>query len=337
MHASSLPAIGLCAAFAFPIAAKAQDHPARATTANVEITFAGLPEQAAAVKLVVGKPALPRGGHLQGVQWRHDAGGQRDLVYLSHDSETIAYLIVAEFAPDLKSAGRVVHVHRFPSDDQSPPLRHAGGFQIAGDVLAIGLEDNQLKARSQVQFWNVATPENPIRYEHLTIRRLGKPKEQTAGAVALIERRRDCWLAVANWDSRAIDFYVSNGKPLADSECRFAHQVRWLADAADSHDWHPDQRFGAYQSIHFVADQDDHLFLFGLDTEPSGADVVELFAVSTDAPPASMLRKLARRPVRLVAGSHFRFAGGVGTSNGQITILASPRNLAEEIQLNVVR
>ena len=56
---------------------------------------------------------------------------------------------------------------------QTPPLRHAGGMQLAGDVLAVGLEDNQQKTRSEIQFWDVADPARLVQLAHLTLRRDG--------------------------------------------------------------------------------------------------------------------------------------------------------------------
>lgn len=304
---------------------------------NIEASLGGLPEIAESVELSIGNFDLPHGGHLQGIQLRRDEARQRDIAFLSHDSETVAYLVVAEFPLGLAGAGVVTHIHKFPSDGQSPPLRHAGGFQIAGGVLAIGLEDNQLKTRSEIQFWNIADAAKPTQLERLTIRRRGQPKEQTAGAVAIAPRSQDHLVAVANWDSRAIDFYVSNAKPLAESACRFSHLAQWRVDTADTEAWHPDRQFGTYQAINFVTGANGRLYLLGFNTESTGADVVDLFAVSVNETPARMLSKLARKSIKLVAGSHFRSSGGASTAGGQLTILASPSQLAGELQLNFAR
>jgi hypothetical protein len=318
--------------------ASAQDTTTReAAIENIEAALRGLPENAESVKLSVGNLDVPPGGHLQGIQLRHDAMRDREIAFLSHDSQTLAYFVVAEFPPGLTAPGRVTHVHKFPSDGQAPPLRHAGGFQIAGDILAIGLEDNQLKTRSEVQFWNIADAAKPTQLGHLTIRRRGEPKEQTAGAVALAAQAKDHLVAVANWDSRAIDFYVSNGQPLADSTCRFTHLTQCRADAADSNAWRPDQKFGTYQAINFVTGGDNNLYLLAFNTEPAGTDVVDLFAVTIGEKPPRMLRKIASRPFKLAGGSHFRFAGGASILGGRLTILASPSQLTGEMQLSVAK
>jgi hypothetical protein len=293
------------------------------------------------VTFAQGGHLLPPGGHLQGIQWRPDAVHQRQLAFLSHDSNSVAYFLVVAI-DDKTTAGepddnRILHVHHLPSDGQQPPLRHAGGIQLVGDVLVVGVEDNQEKKRSQVQFWNVANPSEPLPMTHLTIeRRSEQPKEMTAGAVGLVERDKDHLLAVANWDSRALDFYVTNGKPLADSQCKFTLKTRWQVEIASKSSWRPDSSFGTYQAINLLADTERRVYLLGFDTTPAGQDVVDLFRVELDQPPA-ILQKLDRRLIRLVGDNHFRFAAGASVQDGRLLILSSERNVAPRTRLNSVR
>lgn len=288
-----------------------------------------------------GDHLLPPGGHLQGIQWHPDAVHQRQLAFLSHDSNSVAYFLVvaigAKTAAGEPDDNRILHVHRLPSDGQQPPLRHAGGIQLVRDVLVVGVEDNQEKKRSQVQFWNVANTSEPQQLSHLTIeRRSEQPKEMTAGAVGLVERENDHLLAVANWDSRALDFYVTNGKPLVDSLCRFSLKTRWQAEAASKSDWQPDSLFGTYQAINLLADTKQRVYLLGFDTAPAGQDVVDLFRVELDQPPA-ILQRLDRKQIRLVGDNHFRFAAGASVQDGRLLILSSERNVAPRTRLNSVR
>ncbi len=157
---------------------------------NVAAALASVPAEGKLLRIARGDARVPPGGHLQGIQVRFDAAGKRNLAFLSHDSLSVAYLVIAELPANLDGDGRVVHVHEFPSDGQSPPLRHAGGIQILGNVLVVGLEDNQQKTRSEVQFWDVSTPEKPAPWKHLTIRRSGAPKDKTAGAVGLLRAKK---------------------------------------------------------------------------------------------------------------------------------------------------
>jgi hypothetical protein len=283
-----------------------------------------------------GEIDVPPGGHLQGIQMRFDAARNRRLAFLSHDSATVAYLLIVAFPADLGDTGTVVHLHAFPGDAQSPPLRHAGGIQLLDNVLVVGLEDNQQKTRSEIQFWDVATPEKLVRIDHLTIRRAGEPKDKTAGAVGIVRRANDHLLAVANWDSRAIDFYASNGKSLADPACRFAFLVRWQDATAEKSAWRPDPVFGAYQAVNLVSDADQNLFLIGFHTARE-KDFVDLFALDMSQKPERLLKKLAARPMRLQPGNHFRYAGGVSLLEDRPAILASPSNLGDATTLSIAR
>ncbi len=307
---------------------------------DVPEALAKLSGEGKALTFSPGSFDLPAGGHLQGVQMRYDAAGKRHLALLSHDSGSVAYLLVVEFPAaspgDFSAPGRLIHMHKFPSDGQSPPLRHAGGIQIAGDTLVVGVEDNQAKTRSQVQFWDISNPEAIAQLKHLTVERASdRPKDATAGAVGLVATSQGHLLAVANWDSRAIDFYQSNGKPLADPACRFEQRERWTVAGADKKSWIPDTAFGTYQAINLVADAEQRLYLLGFDTAPAGGDIVDLYRVEHDELIARRLRKLARQPLRLRDGNHFRFAGGAWIHDGRLVILSSPRNVATTTTLNV--
>src|SRR5262249_31208403 len=151
-----------------------------------------------------------------------------------------------------------------------------------------------------------------------------------------LERASDHLLAVANWDSRAIDLYTSNGKALSDVGCKFEHRSRWQDATADKGDWQPDKIFGAYQAINFVADVGGKLFLLGFDT-PGSNDVVDLFAVDTGLAANKQLRKLARKALKLQADNHFRFAGGAWIADGRLMIVSSPRDFSGETLLNLAR
>ncbi|MEX2112493.1 MAG: hypothetical protein WD845_04870 [Pirellulales bacterium] len=301
-------------------------------------SLADLPAAAQPLKFDLNGIAPPAGGHLQGIQMRFDSVTGRHLAFLSHDSLTVAFLLVVEFPGDLSQPGRAIHLHVFPSDGQSPPLRHAGGIQLCENVLAVGVEDNQQKTRSQVQFWDVSNPLAPRQREHLAIHRSGNPEDQTAGGVALARRKGDHVAAVANWDSRAIDFYVSNGKPLDDRACRFAMIARWTAAAADKSDWQPDSRCEPYQAVNLVATSDGVLRLVGFASTPSGQDVADVFAVDLDQRDTGrLLRKQARKIVTLTAGNHFRYAGGLWLDGNRPGVLSSQRNLAPPATLNLLR
>lgn len=296
------------------------------------------PKQAQPFQIDASSLRVPPGGHLQGIQCLTDeAKADRTTIVLSHDSLSEAYLVTADCPSDLSGLGRVASVQLLPSDGQLPPLRHAGGFQLTGNVLAVGVEDNQQKLRSQIQFWNFALREQPQQLQHLTIvRRSSMPKDMTAGAVGLVRLDRSYLLAVANWDSRAIDFYVSNGKELIDRACRFEFRDRWEDASADKSGWRDGPRFGAYQSINLVADASGRIAIFGFETSPQGEDRVDVFAIDRQQPLSRRLRKVASKTVKLVEGSHFRNAAGLVAAPGKLTLLASPNQLGPTTTLSIL-
>lgn len=295
-----------------------------------------LPETAEPVRIEAADVRVPPGGHLQGVQLLGGIDGNH--LILSHDSLSEAYLVVARMAASPTESGRVIHVQPLPSDGKSPPLRHAGGMQLAGTVLAVGVEDNQQKQRSVIQFWEFSRHRQPLMLEHLTIQRSGsEPKDMTAGAVGLVPRQQDFLLAVANWDSRAIDFYTSNGKPLGDRNCRFDFHSRWEEPRAEKGDWLGGTRFGAYQSTNLIVDIAGRMGLVGFATTPAGQDMVDLFVVEMEQPPTRRLRKIASKIMQLVPGNHFRFAAGLAIDDQHAAVLASPHRLQGQTTLSIVR
>lgn len=292
---------------------------------------------------------FPAGGHVQGIQLRPDRQHSQDHLILSHDSNTAAYLVIAAIAADdpANSAGknRIVHIQMLPSDGEQPPLRHAGGIQRVGDLLAVGVEDNQAKFRSEVQFWDIADPSEPTQLSHLTIQRRGeRPKDMTAGAVGIAERDNDFLVAVANWDSRNIDFYQSTGKQLDDPNCRFQHAARWNAPLPASR---TGKGAGSYQAIQLLTGEKDsatgrdpkpspQLYLLGFETTVASKDVVDLYVVDL-ADSKVELQLLEQREVKLSGDQHFRFGGGATLDSGHWEFLATPRQLTPQATISLAK
>ncbi len=280
---------------------------------------------------------VPAGGHVQGVQLRYDAEHHRYLAFLSHDSVRQAYVVVVAFDESLTDAladeGHVLHVHRFPEGR----LRHAGGIQLHGNILAVGLEDNRSRDRSEVQFWDTTNPAAWKPLAHLTIFRRGEPKDQTAGAVALTVAGESHLVAVANWDSEAIDFYRSDSKALNDPACRFRHMSRWTRQEAETSGWLPDSSFGRCQAINLFSDGDSGITLYGLHQDSGGRDVADRFRVNPDSSPNGILMKTASTICVFPADCHFKYGGGMSMQNGRPWILATPRALHNPALISVVK
>src|SRR5262245_13928494 len=73
----------------------AESQPARwvPAVAAVERTLAQVAAEGKPLGFALGDNRLPRGGHLQGIQVRFDAVRERYIVLVSHDSESVGYLV----------------------------------------------------------------------------------------------------------------------------------------------------------------------------------------------------------------------------------------------------
>jgi hypothetical protein len=76
------------------------------------------------------------------------------------------------------------------------PLSHAGGFQLAGNWLAIGIEDPVGRNESQVLLIDVSTSKTLNAPPVHVLNRRGQAGRSTAGAVALLRRKDHFLLAV---------------------------------------------------------------------------------------------------------------------------------------------
>ncbi len=296
-----------------------------------------LPTKARMVTLSRGPVVLPAGGHWQGIQAFDSEELNQAVCFLSRDSHTQAYFVTATLDPDRSGRGEVRHFQAIPSDGRQPPLNHAGGIQLIGDYLVVGVEDNQDKLRSQIQFWDVSKPFAPQLRAPLTVQREGTvPKDKTAGAVGILRGPGYHLLVVANWDAEHLDFYVSNGRPLGDDRCRFSFKVRWSQKEARRHAWQPDQAWEPYQAINLVADRDANIYLFGFGTRGEDRDVIDLFVIDLARETSDMVKKVGRRQMTLPGMAHFRSAGGVSIQTpDDISCLASEPRGQETITLAV--
>ncbi len=91
------------------------------------------------------------GGHLQGVQMVDSEFGR--FAVMTGSSDSYAYYMVVK----LGHVNQVVSVTKL----FDKPLKHAGGFQIFQNYMAIGIEDNSAKNKSKVCIYDLSNPEKP--------------------------------------------------------------------------------------------------------------------------------------------------------------------------------
>jgi hypothetical protein len=254
---------------------------------NVRAAFDAVTSTSRELTCQPGDFAIPAGGHFQGVQQAMIGGKQFAIVSGSSDSDS--YLVLAAIED---STARIMPLKRL----LGRPFKHAGGFQVLGDYLAVGIEDNDAKNTSKI--WILESSQllgsgklKPI----IEIERRGVYKRATAGAVAIAKRHGRHLLLVATWDSATIDIYTSNGKALRDPAVEFRLHETWKANGADRSNWF-DQHYAAYQNINLVADKEDRVFMVGFARTGSNniADIFEL-KLEDSVPTAKRFEKLGRR------------------------------------------
>lgn len=140
----------------------------------------------------------------------------------------------------------------------SRTLTHAGGFQVVGDVLVVGMEGGNV---SEVVFYNIHDPKNP--QELYRISRSGTiggfSEKPSAGATALVKRPDGKFLLiVGRSDSNVLDIYLSQDTNLLSNT--FQHVDSWHERELQG----MDREFGNYQNINLIRQCDGQLFFVGL-------------------------------------------------------------------------
>ena len=258
--------------------------------------------------------AVPSGGHLQGIQQATIAG--ETVMILSGSASGESYLALVSLT---ESTGRVSALKPL----LARPFKHAGGFQVCGDYLAVGIEDDNTKETSKIwilklpQLLGAARP-RPI----IEIERHGQYKRATAGAVGMTKVAGRHLVCVGTWDSATIDIYLSNGKALDDSACAFEFRETWDVKKADRSGW-SDRGFASYQNINLVTDTSDRVFLVGF-ARTGGADVADVFELKLGAsvPREKRLEKLQRCVLQGQETSFRHGAGLVATDAQALSILS---------------
>lgn len=184
-----------------------------------------------------------RNPHLQGIQRVPNT----NVMYVS-GSDGRAQLLTGQLA-SRSSRGRFrsnrITSNAPPSSDRitgsrvlSSSLTHAGGFQVSGGLLAIGLEQS---GRSETQLWEVSNPTRP----RGPVMRIQRPNDQ-AGAVALVRDGNSWLMIVGRHNSDILDFY--RGTP----QLAFTLFATWHESELTG----MDREFGNYQNLNLIRQRD---------------------------------------------------------------------------------
>lgn len=262
------------------------------------------------------------GSHFQGIQ-RLSSG---QYLAVSGSSSEVAHLFIVKMAsrpalgrfrsnrlmsnepPSGDRIVRVVETNREllgdPSGDLGRPLSHAGGIQVIGDVVVIGIEGG---GRSRVVFYDVESPESPrkLGYE------IDRPSAP-AGACGIVHRADGRYLLlVGRSESNILDFYLSTGTSLRDGDPGFEPLDTWFESELRAENG-MDREFGDHQNLSLLRQPDGQEFVIGFHRNLDfllGDDFADLFRLDVQGSQA-VLTKVANR--HMVCQDECNYDAGAG-------------------------
>ena len=261
-----------------------------------------------------------KGGHLQGVQLFNGT------LLVSGSSEQFGYLCV------FQQMGNTFHYLGLKPLAQFP-LNHAGGFQLAENWLAIGLEDPRSKRRSVVQLIDVSSFKTISAPPAYSLQREGDAKMSTAGAVALLKRKDHFLLAVGTWDCTTIDLYRSNGTDPYAEGFDFQLWTHWDSREAIRKDW-TTKEFGSYQNLQLSEDSTG-IYLTGFGRAKNGTDMADVFLLHTELNAYRLVQKTGSYTVQCKGEVSFRNGAGFAIFDGVPSIIAVGHNLCPKTEVQV--
>lgn len=248
------------------------------------------------------------GGHIQGIQ-----RDQHHNLVVSASSGTTAW--IARIETGSKPAVKAVfHLTQ-------KPLKHAGGFQIHEDVLAVGIEDNAARNRSEI-FILRDDYQHPV----TKIFRQGEYQRVTAGCMGIIPWQHE-WLVVAgNWDTKNLDFYTG---PLDGSDTM--KLVFSLEMALAGRTCWSDGQWLPYQNINLFS-SGQRLFLVGLGENAASENIADVFEITVQKGNSFSLCKVASRSFGKNPDTRFKWGAGISwdEATGQMEILVTEEHLRDE-------
>jgi hypothetical protein len=212
------------------------------------------------------------------------------------------------------------------------PFDHAGGFQVADNWLAVGIEDPVGKRESIIQLIDISSFKTISAPPVYTLKRKGEFKRSTAGAVALIRRNGHFLLAVGSWDCTVIDFYTSNHTDPYAEDFAFELWTSWDSREAKRNDW-TDKGYNSYQSLQLTEDSTG-VYLTGF-ARNGNANEADVFLLRTESDPYTLLQKVATYGVQCRGDVTFRNGAGLSDHNRVPSIIAVGHQLTPKTNIQV--
>jgi len=226
--------------------------------------------------------------HQQGVQ-KLPSGGF--VVSGSTPTGNSAYFYVTD------AAGTVINVTTI----ESGAFSHAGGIQVCGTTLAVGVENpSDSGAGSRVHFYDLANPAQPRKLA-LVINR----HRETAGAVGLVQTPTGYTCVVGNYNSKRLDFYrfINPDQVNGGRMRRFGREIS-------------EGGWEAYQNLNLFTDARGGLWIVGMHTNKVSfgtmmKDWADLWRVDVNANEEFRLSKEGKKHhVSSTDGSRFLYGSG---------------------------
>jgi len=265
------------------------------------------------------------GGHLQGIQ--HVYHNKNDYYILSGSSSEYSYYSIVKTGEQ----NMVISINKL----LDKPFKHAGGFQIHENLMAIGVEDNNAKNISKVFIFHIANPEKPSKNPLAIIDRMGTFERATAGCVAITTINGKVLVVVGDWNTEHLDFYRIDREKLNKKGATLELEYSISAKKQVKTSW-IDDKWLSYQNINFIQDLSQNLYLAGMTSNEKDQNIIDLYLVSSEALSTFHLTKIYTRILPQNKKTKFRWGAGIqSTSDGEIKILSCGDNLNKKSIIHV--
>ena len=267
------------------------------STDAVSKAFNSIEENPSVIRFTNQKEINNRDGHLQGVQLIER--NTTEYVILTGSSDSYSYYSVVKLGLENK----VISVNKL----MDKPFKHAGGFQIFQNYMAIGIEDNSKKDKSKVCIYDISNPENPTVNPISVITREGKPMRSTAGCVGFTKYKNNALVVVGDWDTKHIDFYSCefDNMGTVDFEAVFSMDT----EAVSKEGW-TDKNWHSYQNINLFSNH-NKLYLVGLGKNERDENVADLFSLEEGDSGNFTIIKIASKIFNCTNNCNFKAGAGV--------------------------
>jgi hypothetical protein len=212
------------------------------------------------------------------------------------------------------------------------PFKHAGGFQIFQNYMAVGIEDNDAKDKSRVCVYDISNPEKPQNKPVSVIERAGEPKRSTAGCVGITKHKDQILLAVGDWDTKNIDFYSCKSGEFPKGHFELFYSIN--NESISKKNW-IDKNWLPYQNINLISTVENELYLIGLGQNNKNENVADLYQLKDDDEGKFSIKKTASKTFNCENDVSFKAgAGAVIDNNGRLAIVACGYNIEQTSYLN---